>query len=399
MVIAQQTAPAAREGTVGSRVLELRNVSKHYGGFSAVEDASLAMRRGEILTLLGPSGCGKSTMLRMIAGLERATMGEIVIDGRVVDSDSHTNYVSAGKRNIGMVFQSRAIWPHMTVADNVAYPLKVRGVGLPEIRDRVSHLLEVVGLGGIEQLPAPMLDEGQQRWVSIARILVFEPDVLLLDEPFSDLHPELREQMRAEIRVLQRRLGTAVVFATRDKTDALSVSDRIAVMDHGNIEQEGEPVELYRHPKTATVRDLLGRTVTLEGTVEQSGSIDGLAVRLHNDDGPVVFADTEAAEHLAAGARCSATIRPESIAVGPAESSFGEQRANSLHGVISTLLFGGDRFGARVQLPWRQEIFLYLPPNDGWREGQTVSLWFAPDQIQVWPRPATPIREAAESGA
>ena len=380
----------------GDVVLELKHVSKHFGTVHAVEDASLEVRRGEVLTLLGPSGCGKTTTLRMVVGLERVTHGEIVYGGRVVDSDSGRSYVPTHKRNMGMVFQSYAIWPHMTVAENVAYPLRVRHLKRAEIRERVTNVLEQVGLSGYEQRPATMLSGGQQQRVAVARSLVFEPDLLLMDEPFSNLDAKLRDEMRTELRLLQRRLGITVLFVTHDQIEALSISDRIVVMDRGHIEQVGTPIELYREPKTAAVRDFLGKTVVLAGSVE-AATPASVSVRLHDEAGPVVHAQTMHTENLSRGDRCLVAIRPEDIEVKPREPAGGATGVNSMGAVIRALLFIGDRFEARVVLPWGEEIFLYLPPDDGWHEGQELSLSLSPSGLHVWP--ASAVLSAGEEAA
>ncbi|HEY2593587.1 MAG TPA: ABC transporter ATP-binding protein, partial [Chloroflexota bacterium] len=258
----------ATDAVGAASILELHEVSKSYGSLRAVDDLSLDVRRGEILTLLGPSGCGKTTTLRTIIGLERCDTGEIVYDGRVIDSPRERVFVPTHKRQMGMVFQSYAIWPHMNVFENVAYPLRVRGVGGQRLHEAVSQSLEQVGLAAMADRPATQLSGGQQQRVALARSLVFEPQILLLDEPFSNLDAQLRGQMRAELKQLQRRLNVSVVLVTHDQVEALSVSDRIAVMRQGRLEQLGTPQELYREPATVSVRDFVGRTIVLSGTVD-----------------------------------------------------------------------------------------------------------------------------------
>lgn len=370
-------------------VLELREVSKHFGPVHAVKDASLQVKRGEVLTLLGPSGCGKTTTLRMVVGLERVTRGEIIYGGRVVDSDRRRDFVPPNKRNMGMVFQSYAIWPHMTVAENVAYPLKVRRVKGSEIRERVRHVLKQVGLAGMEDRPATKLSGGQQQRVAVARSLVFEPEILLLDEPFSNLDAKLRDIMRTDLKVLQQRLGITVLFVTHDQIEALSLSDRIVVMDHGQIEQVGTPMELYRNPTTAAVRDFLGRTVILPGVVTDTAIAGSVGLRLHDSNGPHLFAQELHLDGLVKGQDCLVAVRPEGIEVAPRNAAPDAAATNVVNGVISTLLFIGERFETRIELPWGEEIFLYLPPEAKWHEGQEVIMRLAPDQLHVWPTSAT----------
>src|SRR5581483_10188080 len=199
----------------------------------AVEDLSLEVQQGEIFTLLGPSGCGKTTTLRIVAGLETPDEAAIFFKDRPIVITSKRLFVPPNKRNVGMVFQSYAIWPHMTVEENVAYPLKLRRVPRQEMRERVQKALELVGLSGLEKRPAPLLSGGQQQRVALARALVYEPSVLLLDEPFSNLDSKLREQMRVELKLLQRRVGVTVVLVTHDQLEALSLSDRMVVMNQG----------------------------------------------------------------------------------------------------------------------------------------------------------------------
>ncbi len=257
----------ATEPNSGETVLALDDVSKLYGAAPAVDRTSLQIRRGEVFTLLGPSGCGKTTTLRLVAGLERPDGGEITLRGRLVASVPRRLFVPPNKRNLGMVFQSYAIWPHMTVFDNVAYPLRLRGEKRPVIREKVARVLDLVGLEGLEARPATLLSGGQMQRLALCRALVYEPDLLLLDEPFSNLDAKLREQMRVELKLLQRRLGITVLFVTHDQVEALSLSDRIAVMHRGRVEQVGPPRHLYERPGTAFVRDFLGQTVILKGRV------------------------------------------------------------------------------------------------------------------------------------
>ena len=263
----QVGAVAAPAPDSGETVLALDGVSKLFGAAAAVDRTSLEVKRGEIFTLLGPSGCGKTTTLRLVAGLEQPDAGEITLRGRLVASAPRRLFVPPNKRNLGMVFQSYAIWPHMTVFDNVAYPLTLRGMKRAAIRDKVGRVLGLVGLEGLETRAATLLSGGQMQRLALCRALVYEPDLLLLDEPFSNLDAKLREQMRVEVKLLQRRLGITVLFVTHDQVEALSLSDRIAVMQRGRVEQVGPPRHLYERPASAFVRDFLGQTVLLRGRV------------------------------------------------------------------------------------------------------------------------------------
>jgi ABC-type Fe3+/spermidine/putrescine transport system ATPase subunit len=344
-----------------------------------VDRASLDVRRGEIFTLLGPSGCGKTTTLRLVAGLERPDGGEITLRGRVVASVPRRVFVPPNRRNLGMVFQSYAIWPHMTVFANVAYPLTLRRLGRAVIRERVARVLDLVGLAGMETRGATLLSGGQMQRLALCRALVYEPDLLLLDEPFSNLDAKLREQMRLELRLLQRRLGITVLFVTHDQIEALSLSDRIAVMQRGRVEQVGTPRSLYEGPATTFVRDFVGSTVILRGRVSTlaPGSV---GVTLNGALGGRPLAGRSvAAAPLVTGAEVHVAIRPEDIEVDVARDG------GTLPGVIDTLLFVGDRYEARVSLGGEQRIVLLLPRTREWKEGQAVSLGFPPDTVSVWP--------------
>ena len=290
--------PGARSGveTAGKLKLAMRleGLWKTYPGNSqpSVQDLSLDVYDGEIVTLLGPSGCGKTTTLRMVAGLEVPDGGDIFFGDRPVVMTSRQLCLPPDKRNVGMVFQSYAIWPHMTVAENVAFPLKARKFPRGEIKDRVRRALELVGMAGYEERPAPLLSGGQQQRVAFARALVNEPRVLLLDEPFSNLDAKLREQMRIEVKLLQKRLNIAVLFVTHDQIEALSLSNRIALMNFGVVQQLGDPRLLYEQPANEFVRDFVGKTLLFKGKVQTSNPAGQLAIALEGARDCVVFGRT-----------------------------------------------------------------------------------------------------------
>jgi iron(III) transport system ATP-binding protein len=245
------------------------NITKYYGHVKAVDSISFDVTAGELMTLLGPSGCGKTTTLRMIAGLERPDTGEIWVGDKLVSSAEKNVFLEPEKRGMGMVFQSYALWPHMTVFENVSYPLRMKGFPRGEIRHRVMTMLETVGMSGMEQRPAPLLSGGQAQRVALARALVFDPDVLLLDEPLSNLDAKLREEMRFEIKAIQTRVGVTSIFVTHDQAEAMVLSDNMVVMSRGTIEQQGPPNEVYDHPATRFVMDFLGQSNHLSATVSR----------------------------------------------------------------------------------------------------------------------------------
>ncbi|HMA73120.1 MAG TPA: ABC transporter ATP-binding protein [Xanthobacteraceae bacterium] len=268
--------------------IEVENLEVRYGSVTAVAGVTFEVRPGEQLTLLGPSGCGKTTTLRAIAGLERPTAGTIRIGGKCVYAAAERINVPAEKRGLSMVFQSYAIWPHMTVYDNVAYGLRVRRQNPHEIRDKVRRALDLVQMGAFEARQASQLSGGQQQRVALARACVFSPSVLLFDEPLSNLDAKLRADMRIELRELQHRLGITSVYVTHDLEEALAMSDRIIVMRDGHIEQTGSPAEIYNLPRNAFVADFIGSSNLIHGKLQPDLACDGL-IALETPSGHLVY--------------------------------------------------------------------------------------------------------------
>jgi ABC-type Fe3+/spermidine/putrescine transport system ATPase subunit len=301
----------------------------------------------------------------MVAGLERNDGGVISYNGQPIADPARGLFVPPHKRNVGMVFQSYAIWPHMTVFENVAYPLRLRKMPNATVKQKVEKVLELVGMGGLGDRPAPLLSGGQQQRVALCRALVYEPDLLLLDEPFSNLDAKLREQMRVEVKLLQRQLQIAVLFVTHDQTEALTMSDRIAVMNLGQTEQLGPPASLYDEPASPFVRDFLGQTVSLRGELTGDASGGNLAINVGTGS------DT-----------AKLSSRKHSLDSVNGDSS---PRDNTLLGTIDALLFIGDRWQAQIALPQGEELLLFLPRSVGWEEGQRVRLTLPPERTHIWP--------------
>ncbi|MDG4884088.1 ABC transporter ATP-binding protein [Mesorhizobium sp. WSM4884] len=303
--------------------VEFRDIDIAYGKFVAVRDFSLSIRKGSFVTLLGPSGCGKTTILRSIAGLVDISGGQIMIDGRRVDD------VPIYQRNIGLVFQSYALFPHKTVFDNVAFGLKYRNVPKPQIVRKVGQALDMVRLPGSEKKLPSQLSGGQQQRIALARAIVFEPQVLLLDEPLSALDANMREEMRVEIKKIQKATGITAIFVTHDQEEALSMSDRIVVMNAGAVEQIGTPEEVYERPATAFVADFLGKANMLAGTVRKSDRTTTVTLAA----GQTV--DVTSPRPLAPGSKVTVVVRPQKLSVGAG--------ANRLSGrVVSTSYLGGS---------------------------------------------------------
>jgi iron(III) transport system ATP-binding protein len=355
--------------------LELENVTKTFsqrdrkGLVRAVDDVSLTIYKGEFLTLLGPSGCGKTTTLRLIAGFEMPDEGKILLEGQDITHDA------PNKRDMAMVFQSYALFPHMSVFDNIAYGLQIRRLGREEIENAVDGALEQVGLTGLAKRRPNELSGGQQQRVALARSLIMEPSVLLFDEPLSNLDAKLRVQMRSEIRGLQRRLNITSVYVTHDQIEAMALSDRVVVMNNGEIEQIGTPEDIYRYPKSRFVADFIGRANFVE---TQAEAIEGNKVTV-TLLGKTMAVAMESLPRV--GDKLMAVLRPESLSV---------QDAAELKQVrVDQAMYLGSQTEYVVDADGQQVIVEEVDPRAGlaFTEGQVVGINFTPEAVHLLPTP------------
>ena len=364
------------------------------GGAVAVDGVTFGVAQGKILTLLGPSGCGKTTTLRCIAGLETPTAGAISIDGDVVSSVDRGLVLPPERRNIGMVFQSYAVWPHMSVAQNLALPLEVRHVPRAEIRRRVAETLELVGLAGLEDRYANRLSGGQQQRVALGRALIYNPRLLLFDEPLSNLDAKLRERMRHEIRRLQQEVGITSVYVTHDQAEAMIISDEIIVMNHGRIEQQGDARTLYSRPASAFVAGFIGVANLVRGAVLAA---DGPLCRVRLDLGPGRPAELHAARPDAAWRPAAGgvhlSIRPEDIRLHhrpPAD------RPNVLEGRVASVGYLGNLVDYLIRTEaqtWRVQAH----PSAAFAVDETVYLELPPERCLCLPAAAEPLEAGPDA--
>jgi iron(III) transport system ATP-binding protein len=342
----------------------------------AVDQVDLTIREGEFFTLLGPSGCGKTTTLRMIAGFCFPTTGRILFD------DQDVTHVPPHLRDTGMVFQNYALFPHMTVAENVAFGLEVRKLPKKEIAEQVEQALEKVRLGGFGERKISQLSGGQQQRVALARALVIRPRILLLDEPLSNLDARLRDEMRTEILSLQRSLGITTIYVTHDQVEALSMSDRIAVFRRGKCQQTGTPEEIYNHPKNAFVASFVGETNLLPATVKEKGS-NHVTVESGNRLFRVKKGERDALPHQTGEGGWFLSIRPEAIRLVEGPGS------NRVEGVLKLIQFTGTSYHCRVELgdgTVLKALFLNRPDMRGrLREGERLLFELPEDQLRLIP--------------
>lgn len=357
--------------TSSPAAIQVEDLSIRYGNVLAVDNVSFAITAGQQLTLLGPSGCGKTTTLRAVAGLEKPTSGTIRVGGKAMFDGARGVNLPAEQRGMSMVFQSYAIWPHMTVFDNVAYGLRVRNESGAALKEKVHHALELVKMGAYAQRNASQLSGGQQQRVALARACAFQPAVLLFDEPLSNLDAKLRSEMRIELRELQRRLGVTSLYVTHDLEEALAMSDQIVVMRSGEVEQSGTPSEIYRYPRTAFVADFVGSANLISGEVCADRS-NGERVTLKTSDGYIVQGVTHGRSVNAEGTLSVRTVHLGLSADQPADAF------NTWPVTIIRAVFLGDITQLHVQWGGRELVVRQIGASSV-SAGQTAYLRAAPE--------------------
>jgi iron(III) transport system ATP-binding protein len=356
--------------------IQVKGLRKHFvsegNTIKALDDVDLHIPANTIFTLLGPSGCGKTTLLRCIVGLETPDAGEITIGDEIVWSNEKNIFIPTEKRRLGMVFQTYAIWPHMDVFTNVAYPLQVQKLPKQEIRERVAKTLSFVQLAGFESRPATKLSGGQQQRVALARALVAEPKVILFDEPLSNLDAKLREDTRKELKTFLSELQITAVYVTHDRLEALALSDTIAVMRSGKIAETGEPKKIYFGAESSFVADFIGRSNLIPAVVESSTENETM---VNSKIGKLSCKKT----NCAPGTEVTLCLRPEFIRPGRASDfSAGEKEINRVQGTVETLLFVGDAYEGEIRVG-ETLLMVRIEPDADFKTGDTVVFQLPPE--------------------
>ena len=360
-------------------MIEIRSLSKIFRTSAdpvrAVDDVSLSIDEREFFVLLGLSGSGKTTLLRSIAGLEKPEAGEILLDKRVVSSAERRVFIPPSDRGVGMVFQSYAVWPHMTVFDNVAFPLLNRRGRLPraQVRERVSHALDLVQLTGLEDRPAPMLSGGQQQRVALARALAVEPQVLLMDEPLSNLDARLREEVRDEIKALSQKLGVTVFYVTHDQVEAMALADTVAVMSHGKILQMGPAQAVYDRPVDRSVGEFLGSMNELKGSVDADG-------RVVTDVGPLACGSLPPG--VDPHGEVLVGVRPNDVYISVVPTG----RENEFPGRVEARVFLGDIVAYQLSVNGAAISCKTTVSEPAFEPGMNVHIRFPKDKLKVFAR-------------
>ncbi|TGT74306.1 ABC transporter ATP-binding protein [bacterium M00.F.Ca.ET.159.01.1.1] len=366
------TAAGLAQARAGQGFVEFADVEKSYDGRSfAVTRMNLSVARGEFLTLLGPSGSGKTTTLNMLAGFERPTHGTITLEGQPVDR------LPPYQRNIGMVFQNYALFPHMTVEENVGFPLSVRQVSKADIAARVGRALDMVRLKQFGDRRPTQLSGGQQQRVALARALVFQPSLVLMDEPLGALDKKLREHMQLEIKQIHTMLGVTIVYVTHDQSEALTMSDRVAVFNQGGIAQLGSPDDLYNTPQSSFVASFIGENNTLEGVVDR---VSGEQCRVRLNGGGEI---TALAVGVTQGGACHVAIRPERLSLSAAANG-----GNALPATVDGRIYLGDHLRLLARLANDQVLTVKVGPEATMANGETVTVSCAPNDCRAFPADA-----------
>ena len=349
----------------------LRKVVKKFGNVYAARDVELDITRGELFTLLGPSGCGKTTTLRIIAGFEYPDSGQVFFDGEDV------TYAKPYERGTAMVFQNYALWPHMSVFDNVAYGLKVRKLPKEEIRKKVLEVLDLVGLRGLENRYPLQLSGGQQQRVALARALVIEPRVLLLDEPLSNLDARLRVRMREEIKKIQKTLNITTIYVTHDQEEAMSISDRVAVMNQGKILQVGTPQDIYFRPKNTFVATFIGKSTLLQGRVVKK---DADKILVDIGGGTRIAGKLASDSEINEGDEAILVVKPEDFLIEPPREPH-----NVLEGLVEFSMFLGSFTQLRISIA-NQNLKVFVDPKKEVKPGSKFVVYVRVDDVLVFPR-------------
>ncbi len=358
-----------------AELIRLENIRKSYDNQEVLKDITISIQEKEFVTLLGPSGCGKTTTLRILGGFETPDSGRVLFDGKDI-----TN-LPPNERNLNTVFQSYALFPHMTVGDNVAFGLRVKGMNEADIKEKVRYGLHLVNLDGYENRKIAQMSGGQQQRVAMARAIVNEPKVLLLDEPLGALDLKLRQEMQYELVRLKNELGITFIYVTHDQEEALTMSDKVIVMNNGHIQQEGTPEEIYNEPENAFVADFIGDSNILSGKM-----VEDYLVRIHDIDFPCIDGRENG---FMPGQEVDVLIRPEDLEIHPAGEGIVDAK-------ITSKLFIGMHYEMLAQAE-REDAFEWLLQNyDSYEVGTTVGLYVRPENIQIMHKPKTHEEEAIE---
>jgi ABC-type Fe3+/spermidine/putrescine transport system ATPase subunit len=348
--------------------LELKNLTKKYGAFTAVDRINLAVKDGEMVALLGGSGCGKTTILNLIAGFTDRYEGSILVDGKVM------NHIPAYKRNIGMFFQNYALFPHMNTFDNIAFGLKMQKLGKGLIKAKVAGILELVRLTGMEQRYPRELSGGQQQRVALARAMVTAPTILLLDEPLSNLDAKLRVEMQLEIKRIHRELGLTTIIVTHDQEEAISLADRVIVMNAGKILQVGKPKEVFDHPANLFVGDFMGFANFIAGTVQQ---LEASKVKVICSDRELIITEVKS-DAFTVGENVTLAIRPENISVTE------EYSENILKGIVKSVTYKGTVIRLEISGIFAETVFVNIYDNKDYEVGEAITVAFPSHKLLIY---------------